>query len=71
MEKVITRVERMGVSMYGNPYFRLHFDDGSNARTQVDAMINYSVTNHENLNRPVSLKLTKAGRVFDIRPTEA
>lgn len=71
MEKVITRVERMGVSVYGNPYFRLHFDDGTSARTKIDAMINYSLTNSENLDRPASLKLTRAGRVYDIKALEA
>lgn len=71
MEKVITRVERLGVSMYGNPYFRLHFEDGSSARTSIDSMINYGVENSDNLNRPVVIKTTKAGRVYDIKALEA
>jgi len=68
--KVITRVERLGVSVYSNPYYRLHFKDGTSARTKINAMINYSVENSENLNRPVAVKTTKAGRVYDIRPIE-
>lgn len=65
----ITRVERLGTSVNGNPYYRLHLEDGTSLRTSVDSMINYSVTNHENLNTPVIVETTK-GRVWDIKAAE-
>lgn len=67
----ITRVERLGTSVYGNPYYRLHLEDGTSLRTSVDSMINYSIDNRENLNTPVMVKTTKAGRVYDIRQVQA
>lgn len=67
---VISRVERLGVSVYGNPYYRVHFEDGTSNRTQIDASINYSVENQDVRGVEVSLKLTKAGRIWDITPVE-
>lgn len=63
----IVRVERMGVSTYGNPYYRLHLADGSSVRTQINSMINFSIENSENIGVPVELHFTEAGRVFDVR----
>lgn len=65
---VITRVERLGVSAYGNPYFRLELEDGSFVRTSINSMLNYGIENSENLNRRVKVKVTKAGQVYDIKP---
>lgn len=64
----IVKIERLGTSVYGNPYFRLHLEDGTSVRTTIDAGINFSVENPENLNRPVIITTTKAGRVWDIQP---
>jgi hypothetical protein len=68
-ERIVTivRVERLGTSVYGNPYFRLHLEDGTSVRTQINASISYSVENRENLNRPVIISTTKAGRVYDVK----
>lgn len=64
---IISRVERLGVSGCGNPYYRVHFEDGTSNRTQINALINYSVENSENLGVEVSVKLTRAGRIYDIK----
>lgn len=69
--KVISRVERLGVSFYGNPYYRVYFDDGTSARTSIDSAINYSIENSDVRGVEVDLKLTKAGRIYDIRPVGA
>lgn len=66
--KEISRVERMGVSKYGNPYFRLHFTDGTHARTQINAMISYGIENSENIGVPVEIYRTDAGRVYNVKP---
>lgn len=66
-QKVISRVERLGTSKNGNPYFRAHFTDGTSARTQIDSMVNYSIENSENIGVPVLLTLTKAGRIYGIK----
>lgn len=63
----IVRVERLGTSVYGNPYFRLHLEDGTSVRTQINSMVNVGIENSENLNRPVIITTTKAGRVYDVK----
>jgi hypothetical protein len=63
----IDRVERLGVSVYGNPYYRIHTTDGESYRTQINASINYSIENSENFGRTVELSMTEAGRVWDIK----
>lgn len=63
----IDRVERLGVSVYGNPYYRIHTTDGESYRTQINASINYSIENSENFGRPVELTMTEAGRVWGIK----
>jgi hypothetical protein len=69
-ERIVTivKVERLGTSVYGNPYYRLHLEDGTSVRTQINASINFGIENSENLNRPVIITTTKAGRVYDIKP---
>lgn len=65
---IIARVERMGTSKYGNPYFSVHFEDGSVYRTQIDSMISYGIENSENIGAPVEVYLTEAGRIYDVKP---
>lgn len=49
----VVRVQRIGdlvrmpSSHYGNPRFRVFFEDGSNAPTQPDSMIAYGAENPE------------------------
>lgn len=63
----IVKIERLGTSVYGNPYFRLHLEDGTSVRTQIDSMVNIGIENSEYLNRPVIISTTKAGRVHDVK----
>lgn len=64
---VISYVERLGVIAYGNPYYCVHFEDGTHNRTQINVSINYSIENSDNLGVKVGVKLTKAGRIYDIK----
>lgn len=66
----ITRVERLGFSVVGNPYYRLHLEDGTSLRTRVNGSINVGIENSENLNTPVVVEITKAGRVWNIKAVE-
>jgi hypothetical protein len=66
----IVRTERLGTSVYGNPYYRLHLEDGTSLRTSVDSMINVGIENSENLNTPLVVETTKAGRVYNIKAVE-
>jgi hypothetical protein len=68
--KTIGRVERLGVSACGNPYFAVHFADGTTARTRINSPINYGLESSGNLNVPVAVYTTKAGRVWDIVPLD-
>lgn len=72
MDKVgiISRVECLGVSAYGNPYYRVYFEDGSNARTSIDSVVNYGIENSDIRGVKVSIKLTKAGRICCIKKVE-
>jgi len=72
----VTRVERMGLSRYGNPYHRVAIEiesiDGTPAesstpvilRTQIDSGINYAINNPEYRDVVHVFKLTRAGRIY-------
>lgn len=64
----IVKVVHLGASMMGNSYYRLVLDDGTSLRTQINGSVNIGIENSENLNRPVVVTTTKAGRVYDIQP---
>lgn len=64
----IVKIERLGTSIIGNSYFRLHLDDGTSVRTKINSMVNVGIENRDNLHRPVIITTTKAGRVCDIKP---
>lgn len=63
----ITSVERLGCSVYGNPYFRVFVTDEPYViRTQIDSALSYGIENRTYLHTPVRMHLTRAGRVYDI-----
>lgn len=56
---VLTNVERMKSSYYGNPRFALTLDGKDKYRTGVDAAVGYEVENHK-VGRVVTLTLSGA-----------
>lgn len=58
----IDTITRRSNSTNGNPRYTIRFVDGSVHDTQTDASINYEITNRE-FRQPISLWLTKAGRI--------
>jgi hypothetical protein len=69
--KTLARLERLNCSVNGNPSFRLHFEDGTSARTQSDSSCVYEAQNHAPRHGEpaplLELTLTRAGRVCGIR----
>ena len=63
----IDSLERLKLSVNGNPRFRVTFTDGTVAQTQTDSSIAYSLENPEYRNVPVVVHFTRAGRIFDVR----
>jgi len=70
----VTRVERLGASMYGNPFFRIAIEDAQGeahiVRTQIDSSLNYAINNPEYREHTHEFKLTTAMRVFDAKCVE-
>lgn len=64
---------RIGATYYGNPMWMLHTTDGD-YRVSNDASISYGVSNflprHREPATPVTLTLTRAGRVSNIERRE-
>lgn len=64
----VLRVERMGTSRFGNPYFMVAIETATGEvqkwRTQIDSSINYAIDNPEYKERAHAFKLTRAGRIF-------
>lgn len=67
MEIIIDRVERLGTSHYGNPYYEVWaFDEAKcfyRMRTSINAGVNYEITNYRRGDK-VNVKLTRAGRIY-------
>lgn len=66
----LAHVERLGCSVYGNPYYLLVFASGLRLRTKIDASINYGLdnfTHSRSLGKSLVIRVTKAGRVHDVR----
>ncbi len=63
----ITAIERLRLSANGNPAYRITFDSGLVARTQADAAISYGITNAEYRGTLVTVSLSAAGRITDVR----
>lgn len=66
--QTIDRLERLNLSVNGNPRFRIHFADGQTAITQTDAGFAYGLENRENIGVPVKVTATRAGRVTNVEP---
>lgn len=64
----VEHVERLGTSMYGNPYYRVYMTtkdgDALTLRTQIDSSINYAIGNPEYRNELHVFKVTEAFRIF-------
>lgn len=71
----IERVERLGTSIYGNPYFRVSVvtpeGDVTILRTQIDSSINYTISNPEYRDHTHTFKLTAACRIYGATPIGA
>lgn len=66
--KTIDYLERLNLSHYGNPRFRIHWTDGSTSVTQSDAGFAYGLENRENIGTPLLVSATPAGRVWGVKP---
>lgn len=64
----VERVERLGTSMYGNPYYRVGLvtpeGDVTILRTQIDSGINYAIDNPGYKNEIHVFQLTNACRIY-------
>lgn len=65
-EGVITHIERIGMSVNGNPNYRVHLDNGNVYRTSSDSSVVYEIDNAAFRGVTVRLLLTKANRIWDI-----
>lgn len=67
-ERVLTiaTLERLKLSVNGNPRFRVTFTDGTSAQTQTDASVGYSIENSEYRDVPVRVSFTPAGRIWNV-----
>ncbi len=67
-ERVLTiaSLERMKLSVNGNPRFKVTFTDGTVAQTQTDASIGYAIENSEYRDVPVRVSFTPAGRIWNV-----
>lgn len=65
-EGVITHIERIGMSVNGNPNYRVHLDNGNVYRTSSDSSVVYEIDNAVFRGVTVRLLLTKANRIWDI-----
>lgn len=64
--KTIERLERLRLSVNGNPRFRVTFTDGSVADTMSDAGFAYGLENREYRNTPVVVTYTRNGKIRDV-----
>ena len=65
----VERVELIGHSHYGNPYYNvgIHADgEAQILRTSIDAGVNYEISNHVKSGQRVTFALTRAGRISHV-----
>lgn len=62
----IASLERLRLSVNGNPRFRVTFTSGLVAQTQTDGSIGYAIENPEYRDVPVVVTFTRAGRIIDV-----
>lgn len=64
----IENVERLGTSMYGNPYFKVAIvtpeGDVTIVRTQIDSSINFAINNPEYKMKVHTFLATTAFRIY-------
>ena len=68
----LVHLERLALSAYGNPAYRLTFEHDGNYmvhRTQANASIAYAIGNSEYRDQPVDVWLSKRGSVTFVRPS--
>lgn len=65
-EGVITHIERIGMSVNGNPNYRVHLDNGNVYRTSSDSSVVYEINNPVYKGVTVRLLLTEHQRIWDI-----
>lgn len=64
---IISHVERLGLNVYGNPYYCVHFEDGTYNRTKTNSVIGFEIENADLWGVEVRVSLTNAGRIYDIK----
>ena len=65
---VIEHLERIALSVNGTPRFRVHFTDGTVARTMSDASLGYCIDNLEYRGVPLAVTFTAHGKIRHARP---
>lgn len=60
---VISRLERMRSSFYGNPRFQVTFTDGTSAPTEVDGSVGYGIENSGFRDTPLRVTFNRYGHV--------
>ena len=63
----ITSLVRLYNSRNGNPRYRVTFDSGLVAETESDGAVNYGIGNSEYKDTPLTVTLTKYGRITYIK----
>lgn len=67
--KKIEHIERLNLSVYGNPRFRFTFSDGEVAQSMSDASFCYAVGNPGmRVGDTVGIEYTRAGRIRHMGP---
>jgi hypothetical protein len=69
----ITELRRATSSVNSNPAWYVYFESGFDSgwyRTQSDSMVSYEIDNSGYRGVPVTVALTKAGRIFAIEVAE-
>lgn len=68
LEAVIESTERLNSSAAGNPRWRVFLRGGDVLTTESDSSCNYGINNPEIINQPVTLTLTRSGKISHITP---
>ena len=63
---VIDYAETLNNSRWGNPRYKVHFTNGEAYVTQSDATVSWEIPNLLRNKRPVTVHLTRAGRIARI-----
>jgi hypothetical protein len=66
----IESLQRLKLSVNGNPRFKIFLTDGRVLQTQSDGGINYDIENPEFRDVQIEFALTRAGRVWSATPVQ-